>query len=414
MARKRRSPRSRVTPKGTRPQDVPRLRQIESETQLHLRMLGEDALRFSEELSDIDEADVHVSRLIGCGIATDWNRDGVSAGAAMTHARSNPGPAGAVIAAALASYGPHGIRDKARGVLDRHVADGVAVPEWATKLGMAEPVRAVKIRDEWDEHWQLFIEYARPDGSRHELSFGVHPFCLGVLFGFSLQPAIADKDRNLEPGHSLEELTLAHARTILEPGLEQFDQALRDLAASEGWDGDWDDADWDDAEMRSLVGQRMQLLPAGAQDGDVGGADADLDILGIVEFVAQPLALGEHVQELSDLMSSMATFSQVCRDRDMYHWTPLRVETFVALWLPSHGWMCDECQETHEHPPYEEWFSTVESAFPRWLRFVAQRHHSSEEWLEPNLAAARSSLRMMRLQAIGSLGCLRVGAGAAG
>ena len=193
MARKRRTPQGRVTPKGTRPEDVPRRREIESATQLHLRMLSDDALRISEELSDIDDADVRVSRLIGCGIATDWSRDGVSAGAALAHARSNPGPAGAVIAAALASYGPHGIRDQARGVLDRHVADGVAVPEWTTKLGMAEPVRAVKIRDEWDEHWQLFIEYARPDGSRHELSFGVHPFCLGVLYGFSMQSAIADK-----------------------------------------------------------------------------------------------------------------------------------------------------------------------------------------------------------------------------
>ena len=57
--------------------------------QTQLRLLTTDALHFAEAFSDIDDADPHVSSLIGRSIAADWNCCGVSAGAALAHAPLN-------------------------------------------------------------------------------------------------------------------------------------------------------------------------------------------------------------------------------------------------------------------------------------------------------------------------------------
>ena len=44
----------------------------------------------------------------------------------------------------------------------------------------------------------------------------------------------------------------------------------------------------------------------------------------------------------------------------------------------------------------------MESAFPRWLRFAAERSGLADGILELNLAEARESLKKMRLHATGS------------
>ena len=98
----------------------------------------------------------------------------------------------------------------------------------------------------------------------------------------------------------------------------------------------------------------------------------------------------------------MLAFAMMCHDRDILHWTPPRVAAFLEDWIPDHGLFCEECGEAHEHPPDEEWLTTVESAFPRWLRHAAERRGLSNDALEANLAAARESLRQMRLHATGS------------
>lgn len=71
-------------------------------------------------------------------------------------------------------------------------------------------------------------------------------------------------------------------------------------------------------------------------------------------------------------------------------------------WIPQHGAYCQECGESHEHPPDEEWLTTVESAFPRWLGFAAERSGVKADSLDENLAAARESLKQMRRAATGS------------
>ena len=115
----------------------------------------------------LDWTEEAVSRTISMSTISSWNHDGVSSRIALSHAMSTGGQVGAVIAAGLAAYGESGIRENARRALRRFVNAGVAVPDWAALLGVAEPVRAVKIRDESDEHWTLVIDYARPDGSMH-------------------------------------------------------------------------------------------------------------------------------------------------------------------------------------------------------------------------------------------------------
>ncbi len=94
-------------------------------------------------------------------------------------------------------------------------------------------------------------------------------------------------------------------------------------------------------------------------------------------------------------------------DHDVLRWAPPRVAAFLEQWIPDHGLVCNDCGEFHEHPPEQEWLTTVESAFPRWLRFAAERNGISQDSLEANLAAARESLKQMRRHAIGS--SLRLG-----
>ena len=99
---------------------------------------------------------------------------------------------------------------------------------------------------------------------------------------------------------------------------------------------------------------------------------------------------------------TMLGFAMMCHDRDILRWTPPRVSSFLEDWLADHGLFCEECGESHEHPPDEEWLSTVESAFPRWLRYAAERGKLPDDALEANLAAARESLKRMRRHATGS------------
>ena len=154
-------------------------------------------------------------------------------------------------------YGERGFRRRARQILESLTHDGVAVPTWVASLGVAEPVQAVLVRDQWDEHTALVIDYARPDGSVHELWASLHPFSWGMAHNFSVLPATAAPERTVDAGHVIEAVSLEEARTVLDRGLAQLDEVLR-MADEVGIDEFGSDAD-----LRSLVGQRVELLPGG-------------------------------------------------------------------------------------------------------------------------------------------------------
>ena len=223
------------------------------------------------------------------------------------------------------------------------------------------------------------------------MSVSIQPFCLAMANRFSLDPpstrrTAADSEGQLisegrligegqliSEGRLIEDLSLADARAIVEAGLRE-----RDDIGEYDDDDDTFDANPDD-DLRPLLEQRLALLPEGGRAPTTPPLDATEAAGHIADFLSHVWRLGEHPDEMHDLVRTMLGFAMMCHDRDILRWTPPRVATFLEQWLPDHGLLCEECGESHEHPPDEEWLTTVESAFPRWLRYAAGRSDLSDD-----------------------------------
>ena len=359
---------------------------------------------------DLIAAETSVSCTIGMHLTSNWNPHGVRAPMVLAHAENIGGAAGAMIAAAMSAYGPSASRQRAEQVLASLRAGGAAVPEWAALLGGAAPVNAVKFRDEWDEHWTLVVQYARPDGSAHEVRASLHPFGWGMAHDLAVLSAGQSAGRLAEAGFVAEAICLEEARELLMRGIEHLDEAVLDW-----WDRDEIDLDAD-IDLRMLVGQRIEALPSRDSNGEGDDkADAAERLADVVEgFVALPIPLGEHQEDVAGLVVAAALFSQICREPDVLRWTPPKIEAFIEQFLP----LSDDDDESSGYRPFdrlgdfgelgdefefdEERLSTLDSAFPRWLRYVAGRRGDDAETLEANLVAAQSSLRKLRVKVTGS------------
>ena len=395
----------------------------EPDTDLMLETLARDAARLLDEFAamdapDMDEADRWASS-IQRGISTPWSPDGLPASAVLSHAAREGGPAGALLAAAVAVYGPPKVRARANRVLHRIGESGADVPAWVGALGQAVPVRAWRFTDQWDEHSAVAVDYARPDGSVHVLSVEIHAFLEGLAHSFLLaagsadagsgpaEPHLPDDLGSLgivgkpgspgDPGEAIEiieEMSLADARATVEAALRVHDEALTTM--------DDDDAPDLGQDLRALVGQRMGLLTTGGRPQAAPAPALDETVDAIKSFASQFVRLGEHAEALGDMLHATDRFAMMCHDRDILRWNPLRVSVFLEQWIPKRGWYCDKCYEYHEPPFDEEWLTTVEAAFPRWLRFAAERKGIPDDELDENLATARRSLRQMRVHITGS------------
>ena len=110
---------------------------------------------------------------------------------------------------------------------------------------------------------------------------------------------------------------------------------------------------------------------------------------------------GEGHDEFSAMISALRLFGHLCRDGDVLHWTPCRVdlflENFVRNYSPTDGPVCSECGTSHPDGFGTAFMSTVASAFPRWLRFAAEHSEQTKELLEENLYAAAEGFEDWRI-----------------
>lgn len=395
---------SRVTPRGTRPSADSGAPSPSTEpvSITELRMLVTEATDCVERCSGLDmcETEAQVSCMVGICIASTWSPDGISSAQALKHADQISGPAGVVIAAGIAAYGDPAHRTRAQRLLGEFAEDGVDIPDWIISLAVAEPLQAVKIRDQWDEHCTVVVDFAKPDGSVHALWASLHPYCWGMAYDFAVKPSAEAHDRVLGADYVLEPISLERARSLLASGLEEFDTAL-----SEAGDVEFDHLAHD-ADLRPLVGQRIDLLP----EGDAADVEAQIDVDEVADravstvkdFLAEPSPLGEREEDVSNLVLAMLTFSAACHDSDMVHWTPPRVTWFLEKFL----FMCwstgEDGGEGDSFDPSDEWLATTDSALRRWLRLAAERRGADAELLEANLAAAQTSMRALRRKVTGS------------
>ncbi len=359
-----------------------------------LDILTRDAEHVLEQFSasgtvDMNEADYWSSCTQSAIVSTRWP-GGLDPSAVLAHAERDRGPAGAVLAAAVAVYGSPDARPLARDAMRRIRESHTDVPAWTEMLGKAEPLRATSTTDRWGEECEVCIDYRRPDGTEHGVSVRIEPFCLGIATRFTFGEPSTQRAVSGSKDQIVEELSLADARAIVATGL----QARSGFGIDEvGLIGDLDEDLW------ALLEQRLALLPEGGSAPDASTLSVDEGAAHFADFVSHGLRLGEQPDEMHDLGHAMLGFAMVCRDRDILRWTPPRVAVFLDDWLPEHGFFCTVCDESHEHPPDEEWFRTVKSAFPRWLRYAGGRRGLPDGVLEENLAAARRPLKRMRRRA---------------
>ena len=365
-----------------------------------LDLLTRDAEHLLEEFSasgtaDMYEADYWSSCIQSAIASTRWP-DGVAPSALLAHAKRVGGPVGAVLAAAVAVYGPPDAKAAASRAMRRIRGLHADVPDWIEMLGKAEPLRATSTTDRWGEYCEVCIDYRRPDGTVHGVSACIEPFQLGAATQFAFGAPSTERAEGVSEDHIVETLGLADARAIVAAGLQVRGGFDIDEDGLDGLDGDFDEDLW------ALLEQRLALLPEGGRAPSESAPGAEEGASHFADFVSDGLHLGEHSGEMHDLGRTMLVFAMMCRDCDILRWTPPRVTVFLEDWLPEHGFFCGECREFHEHPHVEEWFRTVVSAFPRWLRYAAERRGLPDDALEDNLTAARRPLKQMRRSATGS------------
>lgn len=378
----------RVTPRGTRPEErslVP-VAFAYDDTDARLDLLIRDASHIVEEhpsISGIDEVDRWASA-IQFEVRSPASPGGLRAPIVLARAASTGGPAGAALAAAIAVYGPVDQRDRARRTLDRLMADSPDVPAWVAAVGAAEPVRAVKLTDEWDEYTALDIDFRRPSAGTHRLRIGIQPFRGGMAHPFA---CFANGDKAAAVSFRSEEISLADARAIAEPGIEILEELISDAY-------DHPDLDLDPShELFALVRQRISLLPPGGTAPERPQHTDEELAAPFAEFAGRPLGYGEDHDNFYHLMRSLIGFVASCWDHDPLRWTPPKVTAFLEEWLPDNGYHCPGCRHLHEPPSYEEWLPTFRSGFLRWLRLTAALGNLPDDTREANLAAAKTSLK---------------------
>ncbi len=348
-------------------------------------LLLRDAEDIASTCTDIDEADQWASaiqsvfRRIGFDPAPN-----VTVPDVLKAAAARGGAAGAVLAAALATYGPLPGRHEAGRLYRRLVTGGVVVPEWVESLGDVTPLRAMKLTDAWGDECRVWIDFVRPDAAVRGLHVKIDRIWGGTAYGFAHGATIdtlAAKVKH-DPHTVVEEIGLADARAMIDAGLQERD-AMVGLDDDEGYD----EFEAFDEDLRALVDQRIGLLPLGG-DAALPRPLSDEEVAEIAAgFVEWPHEQDRDAAEV--LAATISWFVSYCYDGDPLHWSPGRIAGFVA------GWTSDMVTAG------DEWFAMLESVFPSWLDYAAERRELDADLLEVNRSVARETFAARRRIAAG-------------
>lgn len=286
-------------------------------------------------------------------------------------AERDGGPAGAVVAAAIAAYGPPQSRAKAAQVAERLRAGGVEAPGWVDQLGVATPVRAAWLSDVWGDGGTLILDCERGDGQTRGVGLSISPIGGMAVSDFAYGSTIADAEAVIDKAGDeftfLTAIDLADARALAEAALVSHDVGI---------DPD-SPADIDGADARALVEQRFALLPDG------GTPPIPLDPVELDEnaLIEEFLDLEGGVGYLSDAEDIAVTICDFARyfDGDPLRWSPSRVRAFVEGYVP-------EALE-----PDKEWLESLTVVLEAWLQFAADKRDLPDGALAVNLKVAAES-----------------------
>ncbi|WP_419839400.1 hypothetical protein [Candidatus Poriferisodalis sp.] len=196
---------------------------------------------------------------------------------------------------------------------------------------------------------------------------------------------------------AVETVSLADARALCLRALDIYTSLISNDELEMLEDG----LDFEGTHLSFVAGHRLDLLPEGGTDAALFPAEEPDRSAALEEFwrTARPACEGD--DELSSLISGLQVFASLCRDGDVLHWNPCRVEAFmggfVADYSPADMPVCREFAESRPEVFDRHFMSTVESAFPRWLRFAAEHCEPSNEHLQENLYAAAEGFEDWRI-----------------
>ena len=257
---------------------------------------------------------------------------------------------------ALGAVGGETVAAAARDAADYLAAAGIAEPRWASALGSARPLRAMRMRDVvFDDVTNVIIEFSRADSDR---------YCIGVLVDNNLHGLAKD----LILGPSLPEIREAARQSSddalrfehmeLEEAARRCREALRrtahtvDAPVSEHYD-------WEVA----VAGAHLGTLP---DDGspyearEIAPAERKAALEG---FLASPE--GEPFRGSDDAADLVLLAIDFCADLDgddrPLRWSPVVVELFMTWFLP---------REVVREPAFFE--RTVPEVLAAWVRYAGR------------------------------------------
>ncbi len=368
---KRRCRGGRVTPKGTRP--AKRRGELPCGCPTAEESLLRSASAAAARYADLDEAEVWAS-----SIQPLFQPGGLACGHALSPSRvlaatenCDDTAAAAALAAAVAAYGPRGHRNRARGLLRRLSERAAPMPPWADELGRVTPLRAVTLVDSWGDHFIVWVDFERPDGEARGVGVEVAATASGPKADLLYGPPIEQFAERAEarPHTIMTETGLSDARATVEAALK-----LNNRRA--GIDGP--EAGIIVNELRALVDHRVALLSEGGSPQHLRALSSrELDDLRR-DFLA--VVPAQHGDASEEVIADIFRFSSAWSHGDPLCWSPCRVTLYLAGWVPANAVSDDRYRRS------------VESVFPRWLRFAGERYGLSEDLIQVSLETARGAL----------------------
>ncbi len=368
----------RVTPKGAGPQDrhLHDHREVEAPRPEVAPIRGANALLASEEDQGLFEADDWASAIqVLFRPSGPAQKAFAKPATVLDSARADGGAGGALLATALAVYGPAEIQAEARALADELAQGRTDLPAWLAHMGAVTPGRCLRVTDIWDDSYSLLLDY-ECDGSTRGAGVQIDMIGGGLAGGFLHGPTTAEmKEIAATDQHAVvTEIGGADARALLEAAVLNLDSTF-DPGPED------DPGDEEDRAARALVEHRFAQLPTGGQASLGASLSAhDRDSV-IAAFLQRPGAA--LLAEGADIADTICTFSTYC-DGEPLRWSPARVETFLAGWIP------------HEIIAEDNWYRNVPPVLREWLRYSADATDLRADGLEISLQMVDSAMGFMQ------------------
>ena len=369
---KRRCRGGRVTPKGTRP--ARRRDELPCGCPTAEELLLRSASDAAAGHAGLDEAEVWAS-----SIQPLFHPGGLACGHALSPSRvlaaaedCDDTAAAAAVAAALAAHGPRGHRSRARRLLQRLADAGAPIAPWTGELGRVTPLNAATLVDPWGDHFIVWTDFERPDGEARGFGVEVGATAGGPKADLLYGPPIEQFAERAQAGpHTvMTEIGLSDARATVEAALKIGDRRV----GSDSPQGTGIVVN----ELRALVDHRVALLPEGGSPQHLRALSSrELDDLRR-DFLA--VASAQHGDASERVVADIYRFSSAWSYRDPLCWSPCRITLYLAGWVPANAVGDDRYRRS------------VESVFPRWLRFATERCGLSEDLIQVSLETARGAL----------------------